>query len=1183
MKYDHAKIEKKWAKYWAEHPELFVADDKSTKPKQYILDMFPYPSGDGLHTGHVESYTATDIICRYLRMNDKNVLHPQGWDAFGLPAENYAIKTKIHPAQTTKKAIATFKSQMNMMGFSYDWSREVNSSSPEYYKWTQWFFLLLYKNGLAYKAKGKVNWCDSCQTVLANEQAEGGVCDRCGKPVRQKDLEQWYFSITKFIEPSEVLTKEGKTIKTSGLLDGLDKIDWPESTKAGQRNWIGRSEGAQFKMAIEGENCLTAKYDQVLLATNNLSKKARVEKLLKAIGVQIKIITPKDLGIEVVEPKEDGDLFENAKEKAELYRGKTELPILGIDTGFFMQGEEIDPVKVKRNALGERNEKELSQREIGKLIHEYYKGIVKKRGGKVNAYWQDVAALSLPAGLVHLADDKREVIITDQVKGEIDMYFPMRSLYISKATGKYIADQTEADELLEQGPFIQTLKKLLCEEELYMEVFTTRLDTVFGMTFALIAPEHGLVQKLKPTITNWSEVEKYIDQAKKKTDLQRQAEVKEKTGVELKGVKIINPFTKKAIPLFASDFVLAHYGTGAVMAVPAHDERDWDFARKFGLEVKDVIIPEKKEIIGVGAILETKKGKFLFQKRDGKPKLNPNKITLFAGSIENDENTAQALSRELEEELELKYDNSEAFSVGLFESNNFPGKFVQIFYIGNIDEKKLVLKEGEKILELNLEDILESDNSTDFTKGVIKYFKDRLNFSYTDDGVLMNSGDFNGLTSAEARKKLTQWLEKVPPQNGEDARNSNSAKGGENFGKKIGQGTINYKLRDWLVSRQRYWGAPIPIIYCDKCGEVPVPEKDLPVELPSDVDFMPTGESPLVKSKKFQNVRCPKCGGEARRESDTMDTFVCSSWYYLRYADNKNDKEFASKEMLKKWLPVDLYVGGAEHVVLHLLYARFFTKVLHKLGYIEFDEPFLKLRHQGIILAPDGRKMSKSWGNVINPNDVVAEYGADALRMFEMFMGPLEDMKPWNTKGIIGIKRFLDRVWNLYQKMELMDCGGDCQDAPEGLPQLLHKTIKKVTEDIENLRFNTAISQMMIFANFAAQANKMPRGAAEAFLILLAPFAPFMTEELWSDLGNKDSVFKSAWPKFNPAMVKDETIQMPVQVNGKVRTILTVSADISEEEAKNIVLSDSTILKWLEGKEPKKVIFVKGRLVNIVV
>lgn len=861
MKYNHKKIEAKWRKYWAENPKLFAADDKSDKPKQYILDMFPYPSGDGLHTGHVESYTATDILSRYLRMSGFNVLHPQGFDAFGLPAENYAIKTKVHPAETTKKAIANFKKQMNMMGFSYDWSREVISAEPQYYKWTQWFFLLLYKNGLAFKSKGKVNWCDSCQTVLANEQAEGGVCDRCGKPVRQKDLEQWYFSITKFIEPSEAFlpaeasakagAKEGKKRITSGLLDGLDKIDWPDSTKAGQRNWIGKSEGAQFKMEV--------------------------------------------------------------------------IP---------------------------SSQSEESPANAGKGLGRAERSLVDTR------------------------DDK-----------------------------------------------------------LHLSVFTTRLDTVFGMTFALIAPEHKLVQELKFKITNWDEAEKYITQAKKKSELQRMTEMKEKTGVELEGIKVINPFTKKEIPLFASDFVLAHYGTGAVMAVPAHDERDFDFAKKFNLPIDEVI--------------------------------------------------------------------------------------------KSVDGQSSVAKEA-----------------------------------YTEDGVLINSSEYNGLTSAEARKKLTQWLEKEG----------------------VGEGTINYKLRDWLVSRQRYWGAPIPIIYCDKCGEVAVPEKDLPVLLPNDVDFMPTGESPLAKSKKFQNVKCPKCGGAARRESDTMDTFVCSSWYYFRYTDPHNDKEFASKEMIEKWLApahrspeseggVDLYLGGAEHTVLHLLYARFFTKVLHKLGYIDFDEPFSKMRHQGMILAPDGRKMSKSWGNIINPDDVVKEYGADALRLYEMFMGPLEEMKPWNTKGIVGVARFLERVWKL--KPQAKD--------GKKIEIIFNKTIKKVSEDIESLKFNTAISAMMILVNESNGGELMAKEQYETFLKLFAPFAPFMVEELWSLAGHKKSIFIEPWPKYDEALTKDETINLPVQINGKVRTVLTVPADISEDDAKNIVLSDSTIIKWLEGKEPKKVIFVKGRLINIVI
>ncbi|MDO8555236.1 MAG: leucine--tRNA ligase [bacterium] len=816
-KYDPKKIEPKWQKKW-EKQNLYRAKDADKKSKAYILDMFPYPSAAGLHTGHIESYAATDIISRYLRMNGKNVLHPQGWDAFGLPAENYAIKTKVHLSITTKKAIANFKRQMKMMGLSYDWSREINSSNPAYYKWTQWFFSLLYKNNLAYKAKAKVNWCDSCQTVLANEQAEGGVCERCKNSVSQKDLEQWFFKITDFADD---------------LIKDLDTVDWPESTKIAQKNWIGRSEGSQFKMSV---------------------------------------VT-------------------------------------------------------------------LSQKEN-------------------------------EAGI--------------------------------------------------------------------LEVFTTRIDTVFGMTFALVAPEHKLIQDLRTQITNWREVEKYINAAKKKTDLQRQTEAKKKTGVELTGVKVVNPFTKQAVPLFASDFILGHYGTGAVMAVPAHDERDFEFAKKYDIDIMEVI---------------TKTG----------------------------------------------------------------------------NEKSKNLQEA-----------------------------------FTEDGVLINSGDYDGLTSAQAREKMLAWLEK----------------------EKIGKKVVNYKMRDWLISRQRYWGAPIPIIYCDKCarlrqgfggqGEWLVPEKDLPVKLPTDVGFMPTGESPLALSKKFHNVKCPKCGSKARRESDTMDTFVCSSWYYFRYADSKNNKEFAGKKMIKKWLPVDLYIGGAEHTVLHLLYSRFFTKVLYRLGYINFNEPFLKLRHQGIILGEDGKKMSKSLGNVVNPDDVVKKYGADALRMYEMFMGPLEDSKPWNTSGIMGLYRFLERTHRLIFNKN----SGRKKSNPK-IELLFNKTIKKVGEDIEALKFNTAVSALMILLNEMEKTENLSRSNFEIFLKILSPFAPHLTEELWSNLGFKKSIHFEKWPKIKLNKIKNEEVDIVVQFNGKFRGTIKMNSGAKQNEVEETILNDIRFQKYLNGK-PEKVIFIENKLINLL-
>ncbi|MFA6995321.1 MAG: leucine--tRNA ligase [Patescibacteria group bacterium] len=817
--YNHQEIEKKWQDRWLDGG-LYKTETDRAKPKYYILDMFPYPSGAGLHAGHVESYTATDIYARYYRARGFNVFHPQGFDSFGLPAENYAIKTGISPVETTKKAIETFTKQMNSLGLSYDWEKTVNTSDPAYYKWTQWLFLLMYKNGLAYKKKAQVNWCASCQTVLANEQVVDGHCERCGNEVIQKDLEQWFFKITDFIEDQ---TYEGRQLK--GLLNGLDEIDWPSSTKAAQRNWIGRSVGAEITFKI---------------------------------------------------------------------KGTTEI----------------------------------------------------------------------------------------------------------------------------------------------IKVFTTRVDTIFGCTYVVLAPEHSLVVNLKDKITNWSEVDRYLEMTEVKTNLQRTDLNKDKTGVVLAGLTAVNPFNQEEIKIYLADYVLASYGTGAVMAVPAHDERDLEFAKKYRLPIKIVIVP-------------------------------------------NDQKTP---------DRELIFDSA-----------------------------------------------------------------------YTAEGILINSGQFTGLTSAAAREEMTKFL----------------------INSQQGQAQINYRLRDWLVSRQRYWGAPIPIIYCEQCGEVPVPEESLPVLLPTDVDFRPTGESPLKYSSSFQQVKCPKCGAAARRENDTMDTFVCSSWYYLRYVDCQNSQAIADPDLLKYWLPVDVYMGGAEHAVMHLLYVRFFTKVLQKYGVVSFNEPFLKLRHQGIILGEDGNKMSKSKGNVVNPDELIAGHGADALRLYEMFMGPLEDMKPWSSRGIIGISRFLEKIYNLGENFS----GADDQK----IVALLHKTIKKVGEDIENFHYNTAISALMIFVNnlgeYKTKNNVWPvsQNNLEKFILILASFAPHLTEELWEKLGHQESIFKSSWPEYDPQLIKDETVNLVISVNGKLRATLEVAADISEVEAIKLAAENETIKKWLEGKEIVKNIFVAGKLLNIVV
>lgn len=800
-KYDHKSIEKKWQAEW-ESAGMYQADNNSDKSKKYVLDMFPYPSGDGLHLGHVENYTATCIYSRYLRMKGFNVMHPIGWDAFGLPSENYAIKTGIHPDKSTHQNIKNFIGQMKSLGFSSDWTREIDTSSPEYYRWTQWFFLLLYKNNLAYKKKAKVNWCESCKTVLANEQAENGACERCKNDVIQKDLEQWFFKITDYAD---------------SLIDDLGKVDWPSSTVSSQRNWIGRSEGVEFEMDIP-----------------------------------------------------------EAKES--------------------------------------------------------------------------------------------------------------------------------------------------------IRVYTTRIDTVFGMTYVVLSPEHELVKKLGAFIKNNNEVDEYIKATAKKTELERTELAKEKTGVRLDGVSAINPFTNEAVPVFIADYVLSNYGTGAVMAVPAHDERDFEFAKKYDLPITIVVCPH-----------------------------------------------APHLSCPI------------------------------------------------------------------------------LDNAYTGPGKLVMSGEYNGLSSEEAREKMSQWLER----------------------KQIGLKKINYRLRDWLVSRQRYWGAPIPIIYCDDCGEVPVPEENLPVLLPTDVNFLPTGESPLKHSKIFNDVACPTCKKPARREADTMDTFVCSSWYYFRFADPKNSEKFASREAIEKWLPVDMYMGGAEHAVLHLMYARFFTKVLKKLGYINFDEPFMKLRHQGMILAEDGRKMSKSLGNVINPNEIVSEYGADTLRLHEMFLGPLEDMKAWNSATIIGPRRFLERVWKLKERVSKTAVLKD--------EAIVHKTIQKVGEDIEEFGFNTAISSMMILVNELEKFDAISKEAYETLLLLLAPFAPHITEELWHEIGNNESIHLAKWPIFDASKCVASEVTIAIQVGGKLRDTIVMPADAGEEAIKELALARPLVVKWVDGNTIKKVIYVKGRLINIVV
>ena len=798
-----AEIEKKWQTYWEENKTFRVEEDPTIPPEKrvYVLDMFPYPSSAGLHVGHPEGYTATDIYCRFLRMNGYHVLHPMGFDSFGLPAENYAIKHGIHPKISTDDNIERFRTQIKSLGFSYDWDREISTHEPDYYKWTQWIFLKMWEQDLAYEAKIPINWCPSCLTGLANEEVKDGRCERCNARVERKDLRQWLLKITVFAER---------------LLADLDKLDWSESLKLMQRNWIGKSIGA-------------------------------------------------------------------------------------------------------------------------------------------------------------------------------NVHFP------------------------------------LSEGEGTIEVFTTRPDTLFGATYMVLAPEHPLVATVT-TRQQRAAVDEYIRQARLKSDLERTALVKEKTGV-FTGGYAVNPVNDEKIPVWISDYILISYGTGAIMAVPAHDQRDFEFAVQYDLPVVQVV------------------------SRDGS-----------------------------------------------------------------------------------------------------RY---RLEQAETTDGIAVNSGPFDGLSTSEFKEKIVQWLEE----------------------RNLGSKAVNYKLLDWIFSRQRYWGEPIPLIHCEKCGIVPVPYGQLPLMLPEVQSYTPTGtgESPLVAIEDWVNTECPRCGGPARRETNTMPQWAGSCWYYLRYLDPHNDEAPADREKMEYWMPVDLYVGGAEHAVLHLLYARFWQKVLFDIGVVNTDEPFMRLINQGMILGEDGVKMSKSRGNVINPDEVIHSYGADAMRMYEMFMGPLEASKPWSTMGIAGIKRFLDRVWRL-SELEISD-----EDPPQSLLKVLHQTIRKVSKDTGTLQFNTAIAQMMIFISEAVKYDKLYRQVWRSFVLLLAPYAPHLGEELWEKLGCQPSVAYRQYPGWDDRLAREDTVTVVYQINGKIRAREELPLGLSKAQLERKALDHPRIRELLSAKRADKVIAVPDKLVNLVV
>ncbi len=957
QKYDPAQIEPKWQKIWGESG-LYKTPDPIGNNKNYCLVMFPYPSGD-LHTGHWYNFGPADTMARFARMQGQAVLHPMGFDAFGLPAENAAIKRGIPPAQWTDQNIASMIKQLKMMGPMYDWDRLIDTSKPEYYHWTQWLFVQLFNSGLAYRAKGLQNWCPKDQTVLANEQVVGphNVCDRCGTPVIKKELEQWFFKITDYADR---------------LLADLDKVVWPERVKTMQQNWIGRSEGA-------------------------------------AITFQV-----------------------------------------------------------------------------------------------------------------------------DQASAEI-------------------------------------------------EIFTTRPDTLFGATYMVLAPEHPLVSRIT-TAEQKAAVGAYQKQAARETELDRLEQSHEKTGV-FTGAYALNPINGEKLPIWIADYVLMSYGTGAIMAVPAHDERDYEFAKKFDLPIKIVIEPvtgtphadeEFRQSI-VALVKNPKTGKVLSINWG---KANGGNI-FIGGGRDEDEDIVAAARREVAEEtgytkLKLLGQSERIHHHYIAHSKGSKQRYIHAWgvYFELEDETQvkpqLETDEQDKF-QVEWLSVAEADKRV--RDELHRYVMNKFlhDAPYTGSGILVDSGQFTSLTSEEAKPSMVKWL----------------------YDQGLGRGTTQYRLRDWLISRQRYWGAPIPIIYCEDCGVVPVPPDQLPVELPLDVEFTPTGRSPLAERPDFYETTCPRCDKPARRETDTMDTFVDSSWYFLRYPNTHYDKGPFDPQALAQWAPVDQYIGGVEHAILHLLYARFMTKFLYDQKLITFDEPFKRLFNQGIILGPDGQKMSKSRGNVVNPDDLVEQYGADTFRMYLMFMGPYDQGGPFNLSGVGGVNRFLYRVWQLTQDYLATESHSSIQAPPETqLATIMHKLIKKVTHDLENFNFNTAIAGLMESLN---QLTKLRADKAFAsdqaawhealsvYIRLLAPFAPHLAEELWHQLGETESVHRQTWPTYNPALIKDDVATIVIQINGKVRANLVLPIAATAAELEVAALAEPTIKRHLEGRAVIKTIVVPRKIVNFVV
>jgi leucyl-tRNA synthetase len=1123
--YDPAKIEKKWQKKWATE-KIYKSTEKGDK--FYVLDMFPYPSGEGLHVGHPKGYIATDIISRFQRMHGKSVLHPMGFDAFGLPAENYAIKTKTNPADAVKKNVARYKEQLEILGFDYDWSREVNTTDPAYYKWTQWIFLELYKKGLAYESYEPINWCPVDKTGLANEDVEDGRCERCGAIVEKRPMRQWVLKITDYADR---------------LLKDLDAN--------------GMSQVPLF-VAKEGNDAV--KKDMPFSERNVVMCVIKHWSEDKYLCLKWKKLSWNGFvlgGIEGNEKASDAALREISEETG--YKNIRFVKELGhVDSQFYQAVK-----KVNRFAhftavyLELENGEQQDTKQEEKDLHD--------------VIWVE-------------KDKVRDFINRDDLKYAWDLYTGAKKQEI-----KPLLDWPNSIKEAQRNWIGKSegakLKFKIADSDKEIEVFTTRPDTLFGVTYVVLAPEHTFVQELLGSVENKSEVETYITEAKVISTIERTDAKKEKTGVQLKGVSVINPATNEKVPVWIADYVLADYGTGAVMAVPAHDERDFAFAKKYGLPVKQVIIPEfgvKRDNEqfadgGCSIVFDPVAQRYATLRNE------KGFLVLPSGGMKPGEDPKTTVLRETEEETGL-YDFKSIESLGEVNAHyhhhtknlDRVAHATCLLIVANSTKTKATkLEDHEK--EMVLEWITPDEAIANWqsredkgaehwiylmTQGVgrlielgIDTTSDKRRYKMsanTNSGIVTNSGPFTGKDSESVKKSIT-----------------------ESVG---GRWVSTYKLRDWVFSRQRYWGEPIPLVHCETCGVVAVPEKELPVKLPKVKSYEPTGtgESPLADIHKWVNVKCPKCKKPAKRETNTMPQWAGSSWYYLRYMDPKNKSVLVDPKKEKHWAPVDMYVGGAEHATRHLIYARFWHKFLYDIGTVSTIEPFIKLQHVGLIMGEDGRKMSKRFGNVVNPDDVVKAYGADTVRLYEMFMGPFDQQIAWSTSSMVGTRRFIERVWKLADKVYK-----ESQNA--SLDRVVHKAIKKVTADIGTMSFNTAISTLMIAVNELEKAESISRSQFEMLLKLLAPFAPHFTEELWKDLGNKASIHLAEWPIHDEALTVDTEANIIVQVNGKVRGSFKVPADASEAHIEKTAKELPEVKKWTEGKEIKKIIVIKGKLVSIVV